>query len=189
MKHVVAVLVLIVAVSGSLAPRQAAGADGCTVLLCLAGNWRNISQCVPPVREVLRDIARGRAFPSCGMGAGAAANGTGASNRMLGPADCPPQFLVAQYYDGTFTGFACSVTGAVSVMVNGALWTTTYWDMAGNSVTQYSPAARAQLGEANVDPAFDDGVQAWMQTPAYVEWNCIVNRVCPPPPADTGSGA
>ena len=48
------------------APAQAA--DGCTVLLCLAvPSWRAIAHCVPPVREVLRDLARGRLFPVCAM--------------------------------------------------------------------------------------------------------------------------
>jgi hypothetical protein len=52
------------------APAQAA--DGCTVLLCLAApRWRAIAQCVPPVREVLRDLARGGPVPVCAMaGAG-----------------------------------------------------------------------------------------------------------------------
>lgn len=50
------------------APASARAADGCTVLLCLAGNWRNISQCVPPVRQALRDLMLGRGFPVCGFG-------------------------------------------------------------------------------------------------------------------------
>jgi hypothetical protein len=49
------------------AAAPAHAADGCTVLLCLAApSWRAIDQCVPPVREVLRDLARGRPFPVLG---------------------------------------------------------------------------------------------------------------------------
>ncbi|RZA15171.1 MAG: hypothetical protein EOP02_25220, partial [Proteobacteria bacterium] len=36
-------------------------ADGCVVLLCLAApSWRAIPQCVPPIRQLFRDLARGR---------------------------------------------------------------------------------------------------------------------------------
>jgi hypothetical protein len=47
----------------------ASAVDGCEVLLCLAApnGWRNISQCVPPIEEFLRDQALGRAFPHCSM--------------------------------------------------------------------------------------------------------------------------
>ena len=50
---------------------QAHAVDGCKVLLCLAGNWSNISQCRPDVEEALRQIERGQGLPSCEMaGAG-----------------------------------------------------------------------------------------------------------------------
>src|SRR5678809_1218397 len=56
------------AVAAALLPVKADAADGCLVLLCLAApNWRAIAQCVPPVQSVLRDLARGRPFPSCSM--------------------------------------------------------------------------------------------------------------------------
>lgn len=42
--------------------------DGCKLLLCMAGNWQNISQCTPTVRQALRDVARGRGWPTCSMG-------------------------------------------------------------------------------------------------------------------------
>ena len=38
--------------------------DGCKLLLCMAGNWQNISQCTPTVRQALRDVARGRGWPT-----------------------------------------------------------------------------------------------------------------------------
>jgi len=47
----------------------ASAVDGCLVLLCLAApSWRAIPQCVPPITDVLRDLARGRPFPTCAMG-------------------------------------------------------------------------------------------------------------------------
>ena len=42
--------------------------DGCKLLLCMAGNWQNISQCTPTVRQALGDVARGRGWPTCSMG-------------------------------------------------------------------------------------------------------------------------
>ena len=55
-----------------LAPTAAHALDGCLVLLCFAApSWKSIPQCVPPIRQVLRDLARGKAFPTCGLsGAG-----------------------------------------------------------------------------------------------------------------------
>ena len=50
---------------------QAHAVDGCKVLLCLAGNWSNISQCRADVLEALRQVALGHVLPTCDMaGAG-----------------------------------------------------------------------------------------------------------------------
>ena len=48
--------------------------DGCKLLLCMAGNWKNISQCEPTVRQALRDVARGRGWPTCSMGGNSASS-------------------------------------------------------------------------------------------------------------------
>ena len=38
---------------------EARAVDGCLVLLCFAApSWRSIPQCVPPINQVLRDLAR-----------------------------------------------------------------------------------------------------------------------------------
>ena len=49
----------------SVAAPAANAVDGCVVLLCLAGNWSAIPQCVPPVEQLFTDLANGRLFPSC----------------------------------------------------------------------------------------------------------------------------
>ena len=165
-----------------------ARADGCTVLLCLAGNWRNISQCVPPVRQALRDLARGRGFPSCGMGGGSAAAGTGAGNRAVTIDECPGPYLIEESFDGTFQRYLCTLSGVVEVTVQGQLWTRTYWTGGGDSITEYMPAAKAQLGEGNYDRAFDDLMASWRGTAEFERWNCRINSVCPPPPPETGGG-
>jgi hypothetical protein len=45
---------------------------GCEVLLCLANPQgpRAVSQCVPPINRLMRDLARGRGFPTCSMATG-----------------------------------------------------------------------------------------------------------------------
>ena len=62
--------------------------DGCKLLLCMAGNWQNISQCTPTVRQALRDVARGRGWPTCSMG-GDSASG----NQYVAPEQCPEQYI------------------------------------------------------------------------------------------------
>ncbi|MEP6874817.1 MAG: hypothetical protein ABI887_10675 [Burkholderiales bacterium] len=50
--------------------------DGCKVLLCLAGNWKNISQCRPDVEQAMRDVARGRGWASGAAAASSAGSST-----------------------------------------------------------------------------------------------------------------
>ena len=42
---------------------------GCKVLLCLANpnGPKAVSECVPPINQLFRDLARGRAFPTCDL--------------------------------------------------------------------------------------------------------------------------
>jgi len=137
----------------------ARAADGCTVLLCLAApSWRSIAQCVPPVREVLRDLARGRAFPVCGMGG----PGNESEHRFsLAPGFCPPHY--SHVFDGPSGPlYLCDYDGAVAVTVNGGLFTRTWWRMDGDSVTEFTDAAKVQLG--TWDPRFDEEYAAWLAT-------------------------
>lgn len=145
-------------------------ADGCEVLLCLASsNWRAIAQCVPPVQRVLRDLARGRPFPICNMaGAGNSASHAWAS----APGYCPPQYS-RQYQTDSDPIHECDYNGAVSVFVNGAPFSRTWWSTGGDTVTEFSPAAKAQLG--TWDTRFDDDYAAWV-------------AVQPPPAAPSDSG-
>jgi hypothetical protein len=147
------------------APVPARAVDGCQVLLCLAsGNWRGIQQCVPPVQEVLRDLARGRPFPTCNMGTG---TNSGAEHAWSSaPAFCPPQYT---RYDPDLLRYSCDYDGAISVTIEGALWTRTWWNFSGDAVTEFTPPAKAQLG--TWDGRFEADYQAWLatQTPACTE--------------------
>ena len=138
---------------------QAHAVDGCLVLLCFAApSWRAIPQCVPPIRQVLFDLARGRAFPTCGMsGPGNSADHTWSS----APDKCPPQYT--RVFDGPNGPlYSCDYSGAITVSIKGALFSRTWWSMAGDAVTEFSPSAKTQLG--SWDSRFDDDYAAWLAT-------------------------
>lgn len=69
--------------------------------------------------------------------------------------------------------YSCDYTGAVSVSINGAPFARTWWTMAGDTVTEFSPAAKTQLG--TWDTRFDDDYAAWLAS-------------LPPPAPPTDSG-
>lgn len=145
-----------IAILGALATSSARAVDGCKVLLCFAApSWRSIPQCVPPINEVLRDLAHGRPFPICTMaGAGNSASNAWAS----APGFCPPQYT--RVVDGeSGPAYFCDYNGAVSVSIDGAPFSRTWWSVGGDTVTEFSPAAKAQLG--TWDTRFDDDYAAW----------------------------
>ena len=156
----------LVAAVVALAPTTAKAVDGCLVLLCLAApSWRAIPQCVPPVQQVFKDLAKGKPFPTCSMsGAGNSANHSWSS----APAFCPPQYT--RVIDGESAPIhQCDYTGAISVSINGAPFSRTWWSFGGDSVTDFSPAAKTQLG--TWDTRFDDDYAKWL-------------AALPPPPVD-----
>lgn len=140
----------------AMAPSPAR-ADGCVVMLCLAApSWRAIPQCVSPVRNALRNLARGKPFPTCAMsGAGNSASNTWASAPMF----CPLQYT--RMYEGPNGPIhTCDYSGAISVTVNGMPFARTWWSASGDAVTEFSPAAKVQLG--SWDTRFDDELAAWL---------------------------
>ena len=143
---------------------KAHAVDGCIVLLCLAApSWRAIPQCVPPIRQLFRDLARGKGFPSCAM-AGA---GYGSSHQWASaPDNCPPQYT--RQFDGpNGPVYRCDYSGAIAVHVDGVAWARTWWDFDGGSVTEYSGSAKDKLG--SWDRKFDEDYDAWFSTqPAVV---------------------
>lgn len=163
--------VVIALLVGACAPARAV--DGCMVLLCFAApSWRAIPQCVAPIRQALLDLARGRVFPTCGMSGGASS----ASHAWASaPGNCPPQYTRSFEGEST-TVYQCDYAGVVSVSVEGQPFTRTWWNMAGDSVTEYSAAAKARLG--SWDTRFDDD---------YARWLATVPAPAPTPPAESGS--
>lgn len=156
-KHRVAFMALLCAGTLSFEMPSAHAVDGCQVLLCLAGNWRSIQQCVPPVMQVLRDLARGRAFPTCNMGGSSSA----VANWASAPGNCPPQYT-RSYDTESSTVYTCDYAGAISVSIDSVLFTRTWWNMGGDSVTEYTPAAKLRLG--TWDTRFDDDYALWLAT-------------------------
>lgn len=143
-----------------LGSTQAHAVDGCKVLLCLAGDWSNISECRPVVQEAMRDVARGHGWPTCSM-SGA---GNSASYRYITPSDCPVFYqqwgLEGDAGNPVYVG--CGGYGAlIKVQVNGAAWLDMFWSFGGlPSSTRYYPPARAALG-ANIDPKYDNDAAAY----------------------------
>jgi hypothetical protein len=140
-----------------LVPTPAHAVDGCKVLLCFAApSWRSIPECVPTINQVLRDLARGRPFPTCAMSGPA----NSASHQWSSaPAYCPPQYT--RVFDGESGPiYSCDYTGAVAVNIDGVLWARTWWSFAGDSVTEFTPAAKARLG--TWDTKFDDDYATWL---------------------------
>lgn len=149
-------LLAILAALAALAPSPAHAVDGCKVLLCLAApSWRSIPECVPTINQLHRDLARGKPFPVCSMaGAGNSANNAWAS----APGYCPPQYT--RVFDGESGPiYTCDYAGAVTVNINGVPFTRTWWNAGGDTVTEFTPAAKAQLG--TWDTKFDDDYAAW----------------------------
>jgi hypothetical protein len=127
------------------------------VLLCLAApSWRAIPQCVSPVRQLFRDLKRGRPFPTCAM----AGNGNSARHAWaVAPTNCPPQYT--RQLDGeSNTTYSCDYSGVVSVSINATPFARTWWNLAGDTVTEFSPAAKTALG--SWDTRFDDEHAAWL---------------------------
>lgn len=150
----------------ALAPSPARAVDGCLVLLCLAApSWSAIPQCVSPVQQLFKDLAKRKPVPRCSMsGAGNTAEHAWSS----APVFCPPQYT--RTLDGDSGPiYQCDYTGAISVSIDGAPFSRTWWSFGGDSVTEFTPAAKTQLG--SWDTRFDDDYAKWL-------------AALPPPPPD-----
>ena len=144
--------------------RPAHAVDGCKLLLCLAGNWQNIAQCVPTVRQALRDLVLGHAWPFCSMGGGMGGS-TASANQFVMPEQCPPQYRTGWTAESGQTVYDCPFAGVIHVAVDGQPWSRTWWSMSGEVVVEWLPAARAALANrpGAMDERFDRDRAAWMQ--------------------------
>lgn len=139
-----------------LAANPSYAVDGCKVLLCLAApDWRQISECVPTIEQLHRDLRRGRPFPRCSM---AGAGNDAQLQASFAPGGCPPQYTVESYGENGPV-YSCAYSNVISVSVAGQPWTQVWWNIGGDSVTEFLPAAKAQLGFWNT--RFDAEYEAW----------------------------
>ena len=132
--------------------------DGCKLLLCMAGNWQNISQCTPTVRQALRDVARGRAWPTCTM-----AGNNASGNQFVAPAQCPEQYRTMSTDWRDRVVYSCPFSGVIHIAVEGQPWSRTWWSPSGDSVVEWLPAAKAALANSPdaMDAQFDRDHAAW----------------------------
>jgi hypothetical protein len=133
--------------------------DGCKLLLCMAGNWQNIAQCTPTVRQALRDVARGRGWPTCSMG-GDSASG----NQFVAPEQCPPQYRSNWTDESGQSRYSCPFGGVIHVAVEGQPWSRTWWSASGDAVVEWLPAARSAFAGAPdaMDEQFARDHAAWV---------------------------
>lgn len=104
--------------------------DGCTVALCLAGNWQDITECVPPVRRALRNAAMGRPMPPCRKSSGPSSDessGMEVTTISATARNCPA---------AARRGRNCLYDGALRVQVDGETWSNLWFDDEGNTATQ-----------------------------------------------------
>lgn len=182
---------ILICLAASMCP-PAHAVDGCKVLMCLAGNWKQIESCQPDVHQALHDVAKGRGWPSCSMSNSSASSSTNdvAQNPSSSaptaqalaaaqagsdvvtatehqwasaPGNCPEQYLLQ--IDMTDGGpiYTCRCNGVINVWVAGKLWSRVWWAADGDTATEYSEEARARLG-ASIDPKFDADLAAYRAT-------------------------
>lgn len=141
--------------------------DACALYLCLSGNWKAIPMCVPIVHEAMRDLAHGKAWPTC------ESSGEGNNNalvRVFAP-QCPPFY---SEYDDNGHWISCKYPWMVTTWIDGEWWSDTYVDFQGNTSTHYSDNSKTQLN-GDIDPTYD--IDAWNYS----------NPPPPPPDDDRGS--
>ena len=156
------------AVLASLAAPAARAVDGCKVLLCLAApSWRSIPECVPTINQLHRDLALGKPFPTCSM---AGAGNSASNNWASAPTNCPPQYT--RVVDGeSGPMYSCDYSGAVALNVQGVLWSRTWWGFSGDTVTEFTRAAKTRLG--SWDTRFDDDYAAWLAAQPAPTQSCL----------------
>lgn len=153
--------------------------DGCKVLLCFAGNWRDISQCRPEVEQALKDQAKGKGWPTCNT---TQPNGTQQTensivSRVIYGPSCPFYFRQWQFvpdpsyntlengtsWDGKIYGkwqMTCQSTEILATTINGQPWKASYLLPDGSTFDQWMPAALAAMPDLTADANSLEVVQA-----------------------------
>lgn len=124
----------------AFAPMLAHADDwACEVVLCLANpqGATAVTECVPPIKKLWRELAKGHAFPTCNMNTGGV-SGNSASNSWASGRNCPPQYRYWGGVDGD--ELLCEFTGVVTVKVANQLYTRVWWNDGATYTQDYSKA-------------------------------------------------
>jgi hypothetical protein len=144
----------------------AAHADdwGCTVVLCLANpkGPTAVSECVPPIKKLWSELAKGHAFPSCDMNS-SGASGNSASHQWSSGNNCPPQY---QYYGGADNSeLLCSMAGVVSININNKPYNRVWWN-GSNTMTDNLSSEAASVPGASTQ--YQQDLAAWKARQAAI---------------------
>jgi hypothetical protein len=130
--------------------------DHCKVVLCLAGNWQQIQDCVPDVTEATHCMSRGKCWPRC--------PGSN-TNVQWAASQCPPQYTVLDPNTGARY---CTMTGVTDIAKGtDPHYMRVGWSAGGTDISyQYSEEAKADLLSAGVtpNPRFDTDFEVWVAT-------------------------
>jgi len=138
---------------------QAHAVDGCKVLLCLAGNWSNISVCRPDVEQAMHDVEHGKGWPTC-------SEAPGMNLEWTTEATCP--VFYSSYNPDTGAWASCQYGAIVRVQVNNLPWSDMLWAVGTTSTsTRYYPPARTALGPS-IDPRYDLDEAAYVPPPSPI---------------------
>jgi hypothetical protein len=109
----------------------------CEVVLCLANpqGATAVSECVPPIRKLWRELAKGHAFPTCNMNTGDA-NGNSASHSWASGSNCLAQYLYWGGIDGS--ELMCKFNGVVTIKIASQLHTRVWWNVNESLTEDYS---------------------------------------------------
>ncbi|MDQ1817802.1 hypothetical protein RBA41_31325 [Massilia sp. CCM 9210] len=131
-------LALVVALWSLNAIAQASD-HGCTVLLCMAnpGGPMKVAECVPPMKKLFKDLAKGKPFPGCDF----SKSGSEPSKPATSYADhkfASKNYCHPDYYVPGEPGYppTCKMSGAVTVTVEGIPTQRVWWTENGDSVTE-----------------------------------------------------
>lgn len=121
----------------------------CEVLLCMANPAGPMAAgaCVPPIKKLWKELARGHAFPTCSLGAGS--NQTYVKHEQASPRNCLPAY---QYWGGPDNNvLMCDLGGVVTAVVDGKMTSRIWWRSETETVTEYSNGNYLQDGSNGID--------------------------------------
>lgn len=123
----------------------------CEVILCLANpqGATAVAECVPPIKKLWRELAKGHAFPTCNMNTGGA-SGNSASHSWANGRNCPAQYRYWGGIDGS--ELMCEFNGVVAINIASHLYTRVWWNKNESFTEDYSHGAVTPVDTALQPP-------------------------------------